>query len=136
MPSQLIAYKNCFISFTFWQLVTVSQWKILFFEGFTINGLLCLQMDPCRDPKMVVTTFCTCLHNNLYKVGADLSRILYWKPQEKTVFWKLCYCEGMYKKLRPPFFGPSIGPFEGALCHSWWTPQIIIIFTGQLWIST
>ena len=38
----------------------------------------------------------------------------------------------MYKKLWPPFFGPSIGPFEGALCHSWWTPQKIIIFTGQL----
>ena len=40
--------------------------------------------------------------------------------------------EGKYKKLRLPFWGPSIGPIEGALCHLCGTPRKIIIFTGQL----
>ena len=60
-----------------WTLYTVSQWKLLFFKGFTTNGLVYLQMDQYRDPKMVVTTFCTYLHINIYKEGAELLRNLH-----------------------------------------------------------
>jgi len=48
-----------------WNAPTASQWKLLFFEGFHINVIVHIQWELWRDPKMVLTTFCTYTHYDI-----------------------------------------------------------------------
>ena len=64
---------------------------------------------------MVVRTFCSYLSSNkIFKNGNFTMDFAVDNPQQMVPAHK-CYMEVKYKKLCPPFFGPSIGPIEGAL---------------------